>query len=148
MSPDERIALLGGWEGYRVGTAQRFEADETRRRPEVLIELHPRPGEGMACSGCGVVATKVHDVVAKFGREVIDRVRVDQANRLRKNKAARQVVKGSRWLLLRNRSNLPTDDDRIRLSELLAANKPLMTFYVLREDLKRLWNSGTTPTSS
>ena len=36
------------------------------------------------------------DVVAKYGREVIDRVRVDQANRLRNDRPARQLVKGSR----------------------------------------------------
>ena len=41
--------------------------------------------------------------MAKYGREVIDRVRVDEANRLRHNRKARQVVKGARWLLLRNR---------------------------------------------
>ena len=41
-------------------------------------------------------------VVAKYGREVIDRVRVDQANQLRDNPKSRQVIK--RWLLLlRNR---------------------------------------------
>ena len=47
----------------------------------------------------------VHDlfhVVARYGREVIDRVRVDEANRLRHDRRARAVIKGSRWLLLRN----------------------------------------------
>jgi len=34
---------------------------------------------------------------------VIDRVRVDESNRLRRDKPARRVVKSSRWLLLRNR---------------------------------------------
>ena len=45
-------------------------------------------------------------VVARFGREVVDRIRVDQANRLRQQPAARRVIKRSRWLLLRNRDNL------------------------------------------
>lgn len=32
-------------------------------------------------------------VVAKYGREVVDRVRVDQANQLRNDKAARKAIK-------------------------------------------------------
>lgn len=77
-------------------------------------------------------------VVAEYGREVIDRVRVDEANRLRSDRAARQVVKKSRWLLLRNRANVP-DADQVRLDELLAANRQLFTVYVLKDDLKTLW---------
>lgn len=77
-------------------------------------------------------------VVAKFGREVIDRVRVDEANRLRHDKRARKVVKTSRWLLLRNRQNVK-EGDMLRLQELLEANQNLMTVYVLKEDLKQLW---------
>jgi len=77
-------------------------------------------------------------VVAKYGREVIDRVRVDEADRLRADKPARRVVKTSRWLLLRNRENVP-DEQVVRLEELLAANKALLTVYLLKEDLKGLW---------
>jgi len=78
-------------------------------------------------------------VVAKYAREVIDRVRVDEANRLRQDKPARRVVKSSRWLLLRNYSNLKRDE-KIRLRDLLQANRKLMTVYVLRDDLKHLWD--------
>jgi transposase len=49
-------------------------------------------------------------VVAKYGREVIDRVRVDEANRLRHDKPARKVIKQARWLLLRNPQNLKTPE--------------------------------------
>lgn len=77
-------------------------------------------------------------MVAKFGREVIDRVRVDEANRLKHNQPARRVVKQSRWLLLRNKQNLG-DQQTVRLNELLAANHSLMTTYLLKEQLKALW---------
>ena len=79
-------------------------------------------------------------VVAKYGREVIDRVRVDEANRLREDRRARRVIKGARWLLLRNRENLANEEEAVRLEELLAANKKLLTVYVLKEDLKHLWD--------
>ena len=90
------------------------------------------------CPHAEVVYDLFH-VVAKYGREVIDRVRVDEANRVKHDKKARRVVKGARWLLLRNRDTIKRDEDRVRLDELLAANQALMTVYVLRDDLKELW---------
>lgn len=91
------------------------------------------------CPNAEVVYDLFH-VVAKYAREVIDRVRVDEANRLRHDRPARALVKSSRWLLLRNRERLASEADRVRLDELLAANQALMTVYVLRDDLKRLWS--------
>ena len=90
------------------------------------------------CPNAEIVYDLFH-VVAKYGREVMDRVRVDEANRLREDKKARHVVKGSRWLLLRNRENITRSEDRIQLQELLAANKKLSTVYILKDDLKHLW---------
>ena len=85
-------------------------------------------------------------VVAKYGREVIDRVRVDETNRIARAagptapaiRAARRVIKGTRWLLLRNKANL-RHGERIRLKEVLAANRHLWVVYVLKDALKRLW---------
>ena len=90
------------------------------------------------CPQAEIVYDLFH-VVAKYGREVIDRVRVDEANRLRHDRPARQLVKGSRWLLLRNRENVTQPTDQVRLTELLAANRALLTVYVLKDDLKALW---------
>ena len=78
-------------------------------------------------------------VVAKYGREVVDRVRVDEANRLRDDRPARKVLKGARWLLLRNRENVERED-RVKLNELLQANRKLATVYILKDDLKQLWD--------
>lgn len=91
------------------------------------------------CPNAEVVYDLFH-VVAKYGREVIDRVRVDEANRVRENTKERQVVKRARWLLLKNRKNITEPADRIRLRELLKANEGLMTVYVLKDDLKELWS--------
>lgn len=89
------------------------------------------------CAHAQVVYDLFH-VVARFGREVIDRVRVDQANALRNQPAARQVIKRSRWLLLRNRNHLDAAQ-AVKLDELLAANAPLATVYVLKTALKEIW---------
>ncbi len=89
------------------------------------------------CPQAEVVYDLFH-VIAKYGREVIDRVRVDEANRLRGDRRRRQVIKSSRWLLLRNRRSLNAAQS-VRLDELLEANQALLTAYVLRDELKRLW---------
>lgn len=89
------------------------------------------------CPQAQIVYDLFH-VVARYGREVIDRVRVDEANRLRHEPKARTVVKGSRWLLLRNYGNIAKREDRVRLKELLEANKKLATVYILKDDLKHL----------
>lgn len=91
------------------------------------------------CPKAQIVFDLFH-VVAKYGREVIDRVRVDEANRLRHDKPARRVIKSTRWLLLRNRETIPTREDRVRLGELLAANRSLCKAYVMRDELKHLWD--------
>jgi len=72
--------------------------------------------------------------------DTIDRVRVDEANRVRHDTPGRKLVKGSRWLLLRNYENIEKRNDRVRLKELLAANHKLATVYILTDDLKRLWD--------
>lgn len=89
------------------------------------------------CPQAEVVYDLFH-VVARYGRDVVDRIRVDQANALRHDKSARKVVKQSRWLLLRNKENLKAEQ-QVHLDELLAANQPLSTVYLLKDALKDIW---------
>lgn len=97
------------------------------------------------CPQAAIVYDLFH-VVAKFGREVVDRVRVAATNRAARagahndeaTRARRRVVKGARWLLLTARANL-TRAERVRLAEVLAANRHLWVVYVLKDALKRLW---------
>jgi len=89
------------------------------------------------CANAVIVFDLFH-VLAKYGREVIDRVRVDQANELRADRRRRRVIKGARWLLLKNRESLHPSED-VELEELLAANHALFVVYVLRDALKELW---------
>jgi transposase len=52
----------------------------------------------------------------------------------------KEVLKGTRWLLLKNPENLDDEkDERRRLEEALALNKPLATAYYMKEDLRRFW---------
>jgi transposase len=90
------------------------------------------------CPQAEVVYDMFH-VAAKYSREVIDRVRVDEANAVGNEKKDRKVIKSARWLLLRNRDTIKKAEDRVRLDELLAVNKNLLKVYVLKDDLKELW---------
>ena len=89
------------------------------------------------CANEKIVYDLFH-VVAKFGREVMDRVRVDQANKLKQDRKAKQWVERSRWVLLKNRGNLNTRQDSY-LTETLSINKDLMTTNILGAQLKELW---------
>ena len=125
----EAVRPFFAWLGE--GVCQQIEAVAMDMNTAMDLEVQRH------CPNAAVVYDLFH-VVAKFGREVIDRVRVDQANQLRQQRPARQVVKRSRWLLLRNHANLSAEQ-ALQLQELLAANTPLMTVYVLKTQLKELW---------
>lgn len=62
-----------------------------------------------------------------------------------KDKTMRDMLKGSRWLLLKNPENLNEDyDEPKRLEEALAANQSLATGYYLKESLREIfWNCET-----
>lgn len=52
----------------------------------------------------------------------------------------KRVIKGTRWLLLKNAENLDADrDEQRRLEEALQLNRPLATAYYMKEDLRQLW---------
>jgi transposase len=50
------------------------------------------------------------------------------------------VLKGTRWLLLKNAENLdPKKDEKRQLQEALKLNEPLAVAYYMKEDLRRFW---------
>lgn len=52
----------------------------------------------------------------------------------------KDVLKGTRWLLLKNPENLDAKkDEKQRLEEALTLNKPLATAYYMKDDLRRFW---------
>ena len=53
---------------------------------------------------------------------------------------AREVLKGTRWLLLKNPENLDLErDEKSRLEKALRLNQPLATAYYLKEELRQVW---------
>jgi transposase len=52
----------------------------------------------------------------------------------------KQVIKGTRWLLLKNPENLnPDRSEPDRLQAALELNRPLATAYYMKEDLRQIW---------
>lgn len=60
----------------------------------------------------------------------------------------RKVLKGTRWLLLKNPENLDTARNELdRLKEALRLNAPLATAYYLKEDLRQIWTQPNQRTA-
>ncbi len=61
----------------------------------------------------------------------------------------KEVLKGTRWLLLKNPENLdPKKNERERLEEALRLNQPLATVYYLKEDLRQIWEQADKATAA
>jgi len=75
-------------------------------------------------------------VVANFNR-VIDKVRNSEYRKASKND--KDVYKGSKYLLLKNRRNIRRKNQRQQLKELLALNQVINTVMILKDKLKHIW---------
>jgi transposase len=80
-----------------------------------------------------------NDKLSAFRRELYRQLTSD---------ADRKLLKGTRWLLLKNPENLdPARDERQRLDEALRLNAPLATAYYLKEDLRQIWSQPNKRTA-
>ena len=73
-----------------------------------------------------------NEKLSAFRRELYNQASTD---------SARKLLKGTRWLLLKNPENL--DEDHNELERLMAAlelNRPLAIAYYLKEDLRQIWS--------
>jgi transposase len=78
--------------------------------------------------------------VIKLFNEKLSDLRRD-LHREATEKLDKKVLKGTRWLLLKNPENLDAGrDEKRRLEEALALNKSLATAYYLKEDLRQFWD--------
>lgn len=60
----------------------------------------------------------------------------------------KKVLKGTRWLLLKNPENLDDNrNEKQRLAEALRLNEPLATAYYMKEDLRQLWEQASKTTA-
>ncbi len=88
------------------------------------------------CPQAKIVFALFH-VVKAFG-EVIDEVRREEVRKATTD-LDRRYIKGSRYLLLKNRQNL-RPHERGRLRDLLAANERISAVYQLKDQLKMIYH--------
>ncbi len=82
-----------------------------------------------------IVFDKFH-VIRNYAK-VVDRVRLDELGKAEKEE--KPVLRGTKYLLLKNQEKL-SPKQHCRLDELLTLNQNLNVVYVLKDDLKRLWD--------
>ena len=75
-------------------------------------------------------------VVSQFNK-VIDKVRNSEYRKA--SGANKNIFKGTKYLLLKNRSKIRKPKEREHLEELLQLNKTINTVMILKEKLKHIW---------
>lgn len=80
-----------------------------------------------------------NDKLSAFRRELYHEAQSDRQ---------RRVLKGTRWLLLKNPENLDSGhNEQQRLEQALRLNAPLATAYYLKEDLRQIWSQPNKRTA-
>ena len=101
------------------------------------------------------VTTHLPDAVLVFDRFHVIKLMGEKLSDLRRDLQReaegmqKKVLKGTRWLLLKNPENLDGDRrERERLEEALLLNRPLAAAYYLKEDLRQLWEQKDKETAT
>jgi transposase len=134
-----RVVWLGM--GNNAETLSRFfqgMTDEQKQRLEaVAMDMWPSYIKAVkdAVPHVKIVFDLFH-VVSAFN-QIIDRVRIQEYQ-----KACDQhkdVYKGTKYLLLKNREKFKSQNQHERLARLLDLNATISTVMILKDDLKRIW---------
>lgn len=89
------------------------------------------------CPQASIVFDPFH-VIQAYGRDVIDKVRAEEYRKA--SALAKQIIKGSRYILLKNSCNLDRSrNEHVHLNDLLRLNRKISKVYILKDDLKVLW---------
>jgi len=95
------------------------------------------------------VRTHLPDTTLVFDRFHVVKLMNDKLSDLRRElqrqarAEAKDVLKGTRWLLLKNPDKLEdAREESARLKQALELNAPLAAAYYLKEDLRRLWSQS------
>jgi transposase len=123
-------ALLPFWRRLRSSRA---------RVRAVAIDMSPAYIEAVGRHLPSATVVFDHFHVVKLFNERLSDFRRD-LHREAQDKRMRGVLKGTRWLLLKNPDNLdPRRKEKERLELALRLNQPLATAYYMKEQLRLLW---------
>jgi len=124
-------ALVPFWKRLKASTA-RIEA--------VAIDMSPAYIAAVSTNLKGTAIVFDHFHVIKLFNEKLTTLRRD-LYREATDGLQKEILKGTRWLLLKNPENLDQSrNEAERLQEALQLNQPLATAYYMKEELRRLWD--------
>jgi transposase len=123
-------ALDPFWRRLRAAKAQ-IEAVATDMSPAYIQAIRENLANVIHVFDHFHVVKRFNEKLSDFRRELYREATA---------KMGKEVLKGTRWLLLKNPENLdPRRKERERLEEALRMNQPLATAYYLKEDLRQIW---------
>ena len=123
-------SLDGFWKRYK-NDLHRIEAVSTDMSPAFVAAVSDNLP--------GALHVIDHFHVVKLLNTTLDEIRRDLF-RMEKDLNKRSVMKGVKWLLLKNPENLDQErNENKRLEAALKLNKPLAEAYILKEELRMLW---------
>ena len=127
--------------GKRLKAARaRVEALATDRFPAYLQAVREHRGDAVHVFDHFHVIKRFNEKLSDIRRELYR----EAAERMDK-----EVLKGTRWLLLKHPEDLgPKKNERERLEKALRMNQPLATVYYLKEDLRQLWEQADKATAA
>jgi transposase len=132
-------ALEPFWKRLRAARAQ-VEAVATDMSPAYIQAIREHLGGAVHVFDHFHVIKLFNEKLSDFRRE-LHREATDQMHK--------EVLKGTRWLLLKNPENLdPKRKERERLEEALRMNQPLATVYYMKEDLRQIWEQPDKATAA
>ena len=106
----------------------------------VAIDMSPAYIAAVSTNLKGAAIVIDHFHVIKLFNEKLTKLRRD-LYREAKDGLQKEILKGTRWLLLKNPENLDASrNEAERLQEALQLNQPLATAYYMKEELRLLWN--------
>ena len=115
-----------------------------RKRPRRIVKVAPLGAEPQAQEAGRERRDRRGEIPEVHAPQQADRARVQGT--AEKDQLHRDVLKGIRWLLLKNPENLTKSDavdERSRLQEALQLNQPLAVAYYLKDELRQFWKQSS-----
>ena len=128
-------SLNGFFDLLTVSTISGIQLACTDMLPAYLKVLKERASQALN------ILDRFH-IMKKFG-DALDKIRAEEARQLKKD-GYEEILKNSRWCLLKRKVNL-TKKQVVKLRELLKYNLRSVKAYLMREDFNRFW-MYTSPT--
>lgn len=123
-------ALTPFWKRLRAARAK-VEAIATDMSPAYIAAVRDNLPEALHVFDHSHVVKLFNDRLSDFRRDL---------QREAEGPLGRTVLKGTRWLILKNPENLnEAKGERARLEEALRINRPLATAYYMKEEFRLFW---------